>query len=54
MSVERDWSSYNDALVRRGEIGLDSSVLTEWRGELAKANDGKVGEPYIILSRSSD
>jgi len=39
-------SKYNDALVRRGEIGLDSSVLTEWSGELAKANDGKVGEPY--------
>ena len=46
MSDSRDWSKYNDVLVRRGEIGLDSSVLTEWSGELAKANDGKVGEPY--------
>jgi len=46
MSDLRDWSRYNDALVRRGEIGIDSSVLTEWSGELAKANDGKVGEPY--------
>lgn len=46
MSDSRDWGRYNDALVRRGEIGLDPSVLAEWGGELAKANDGKVGEPY--------
>ncbi len=43
---DRDWHSYNEALVRRGELDLDSSVLEEWKGELKKANDGKVGEPY--------
>jgi hypothetical protein len=42
----RDWHSYNEALVRRGELDLDSSVLEEWKRELKKANDGKVGEPY--------
>jgi len=46
MSDKRDWHSYNEALVRRGELDLDSSVLEEWNMELEKANDGKVGEPY--------
>jgi hypothetical protein len=45
----RDWHSYNEALVRRGELDLDSSVLEEWKRELKKANDGKVGEPYHYL-----
>ena len=42
----RDWHRYNEALVRRGELDLDSSVLEEWKRELKKANKGKVGEPY--------
>ena len=42
----RDWHSYNEALVRRGELNLDSSVMEEWRRELEKENEGKVGEPY--------
>src|SRR5450756_764926 len=42
----RDWHSYNEALVRRGELELDSSVIEEWNKELKKENDGKVGEPY--------
>jgi hypothetical protein len=46
MSDQRDWHSYNEALVRRGELELDSSVIEEWNKELKKANDGKVGEPY--------
>lgn len=43
---KRDWGKYNEELVRRGEILLDFSVMDEWRLELEKANDGKVGEPY--------
>jgi hypothetical protein len=46
MSDKRDWHSYNEALVRRGELELDSSVVEEWKTELSRANDGKVGEPY--------
>ena len=42
----RDWSRYNDALVKRGEINLSPSIIGEWSNELRKANDGKVGEPY--------
>ena len=45
-TTERDWHSYNEALVRRGELNLDSSVVEEWRRELKKADEGKVGEPY--------
>jgi len=46
MLDHRDWHSYNEALVRRGELNLDSSVLEEWKRELKKENEGKVGEPY--------
>jgi IS5 family transposase len=46
VSDQRDWSSYNDALVRRGELNLSPSIVDEWKTELSKANDGKVGEPY--------
>ena len=45
-TADRDWHSYNEALVRRGELNLDSSVVEEWKTELKKANEGKVGEPY--------
>jgi len=45
-NTERDWRSYNEALVRRGELNLDSAVMEEWKRELRKENEGKVGEPY--------
>jgi hypothetical protein len=35
----------------RRELNLDSSVLEEWKRELKKANKGKVGELYQLLSR---
>ncbi|MDG6921179.1 MAG: hypothetical protein JRN59_06595 [Nitrososphaerota archaeon] len=40
-TTERDRHSYNEALVRRGELNCDSSVVKEWRREPSKANDGK-------------
>ena len=46
MSDDRDWSKYNDELVRRGEIELDASIMEEWKNELKKENEGKVGEPF--------
>jgi hypothetical protein len=42
----RDWYSYNEALVRRVELDPDSSVLEDWKRELKETNDGKVEEPY--------
>jgi len=51
-SDERGWGRYNEELVRRGRSLLDFSVMDEWKRELEKANDGKVGEPYHILKPS--
>jgi len=45
-SDARDWISYNDALVRRGEIGIEPSMIESWKKELKRENRGKVGLPY--------
>jgi hypothetical protein len=42
----RDWSSYNESLVRRGQVLLDFDVIDNWYKELEIMNKGKVGEPY--------
>ncbi len=43
------WSSYNQSLVRRGEILLGFDVITNWNTELKEMNQGKiVGEPFHI------
>src|SRR5919197_1839260 len=41
-----DWPSYNESLVRRGQVLLDFDVLDDWDLELSQMNHGKVGEPY--------
>ncbi len=41
-----DWPSYNQSLVRRGQVLLDFDVLDGWDNELSQTNHGKVGEPY--------
>jgi IS5 family transposase len=41
-----DWPSYNQILVRRGQVLLDFDVLDGWDNELSEMNHGKVGEPY--------
>ena len=40
-----DWPSYNESLVRRGQVLLDFDVLDGWDHELSQMNEGKVGEP---------
>ena len=40
------WPSYNQSLVRRGQVLLDYDVLDGWDNELSQMNHGKVGEPY--------
>jgi len=48
-----DWhSSYNVALVRRGQILLDFDVVDKRDHELYQMNLGKVGEPYYYYSDS--
>jgi len=41
-----DWPSYNESLVRRGQVLLDFDILDGWDNELLQMNQGKVGEPY--------
>src|ERR1041385_6376398 len=41
-----DWPSYNQSLVRRGQVLLDYDVHDGWDHELSLMNHGKVGEPY--------
>ena len=41
-----NWPSYNQSLIRRGQVLLDFDVLDGWDNELSQMNHGKVGEPY--------
>ena len=42
----RNWVSYNESLVRRGQVLLDLDVIDNWSKELELMNREKVGEPY--------
>ena len=41
-----NWSTYNQSLVRRGEILLGFDVINNWHIELKEMNQGKIGEPF--------
>ena len=41
-----DWYSYNESLVRRGQVLLDFDVIDGWDDELSQMNHGKIGQPY--------
>ena len=41
-----NWSSYNQSLVRRGEVILDLDVIDSWHSELKGMNNGKKGAQY--------
>jgi len=42
----RDWSIYNERLVRRGEFYLSLDFLEQWDELLTRMNTGKRGRPY--------
>jgi hypothetical protein len=42
----RDWSTYNDRLVRRGEFYVDLDFIFRWDELLASMNLGKAGPPF--------
>jgi hypothetical protein len=44
--MARDWHVYNEALVMRGEILLDLSLLQSWGNELEEMNSGRMGGRY--------
>jgi len=43
----RDWKSYNEHLIRRGEYFINPTFLDTWSQELSIMNEGKVGQPFI-------
>ena len=40
------WSTYNQSLVRRGEILIGFDMINHWDAELKEMNKDKVGEPF--------
>ena len=42
----RNWSAYNERLVKRGEFFLDINFVARWKEELDTMNFGKRGAPY--------
>ncbi|MGA9155151.1 MAG: hypothetical protein WBZ36_31595 [Candidatus Nitrosopolaris sp.] len=40
-----DWPTYNETLVRGGQVLLDFDVVDRWDHELSQMNFSKVGEP---------
>ena len=43
---ERDWSRYNEELVKRGEYFLALDFVENWDNELAEMNSHKKGAPF--------
>ena len=41
-----NWTSYNESLVRRGEVILDFDIIDGWYVELERMNEGKRGATY--------
>jgi hypothetical protein len=41
-----NWPSYNQSLIRRGEILLGFDVIDNWDTELKEMNKDKIGEPF--------
>jgi len=44
---KRDWSIYNERLVRRGEFYLSLDFINQWDDHLSRMNAGKRGRPYL-------
>ena len=43
---KRDWKSYNDQLVKRGELLIDLDFVENWEEEIEEMNRGKRGKPF--------
>lgn len=46
-TVKRDWKSYNQRLIKRGEFYINPRFLSTWNYEIKQMNAGKIGEPYL-------
>ena len=43
----RDWKSYNDQLVKRGELLISLDFLENWDLELERMDSGKRGKAFM-------
>ena len=43
----RDWKSYNEQLVKRGEFYINPRFLSTWNKEIEEMNIRKEGKPYL-------
>jgi len=43
---KRDWKTYNDQLVKRGELLINLDFVENWGKELEEMNRGKRGKPF--------
>jgi len=43
----RDWKSYNQQLINRGEFYINPKFLDNWINEINEMNKGKIGNPYL-------
>jgi transcription initiation factor TFIID subunit TAF12 len=41
-----NWKTYNEKLVKRGELLFDFGIFNNWEEELSLINQNKVGAPY--------
>jgi Transposase DDE domain len=41
-----NWTSYNESLIRRGEVILDFDIIDGWYVELERMNEGKRGAAH--------
>ena len=44
----RNWPEYNEQLVVRGEFYLDFDFVNNWKKELERMNEGKIGAPFLF------
>ena len=43
----RDWKKYDEQLINRGEFYINLRFLETWVDEIKKANNNKVGQPFL-------
>lgn len=46
-TVKRNWSEYNQKLIKRGEFYINPVFLSTWNDEVNRMNAGKIGQPYL-------
>ena len=43
----RNWKTYNQQLIKRGEFYLNPKFLSTWEEEIKQLNKRKIGQPYL-------